>query len=174
MKEIYIVLTNTGTILSKIIKLVKNDEYQHVSIALSENLKPMYSFGRLNPYNPFWGGFVEEGIDVGTFKRFSNTYAKIIRIKIQDDKYEKIKKTINKISKNRNSYSFDILGLLLAALNIKKDRKNHFYCADFIKYVLESANVEEGLPKNIRPIDFDYLSDDIVYMGKLRDFKYAA
>lgn len=30
----------------------------------------MYSFGRLNPYNPFWGGFVHESIDKGTFKRF--------------------------------------------------------------------------------------------------------
>lgn len=58
MKKIYIVLTHTGTTLSKIIKNYTNDEFSHVSISLDSELKEMYSFGRLNAYNPFWGGFV--------------------------------------------------------------------------------------------------------------------
>ena len=44
MKKIYIVLTHTGTILSKIIKYWTKDEFSHVSIALDEDLKEMYSF----------------------------------------------------------------------------------------------------------------------------------
>ncbi len=58
MKKIYIVLTHTGTTLSKIIKTYTKDEFSHVSISLDLELKKMYSFGRLNPYNPFWDGFV--------------------------------------------------------------------------------------------------------------------
>ena len=77
MKQIYFILTNTGTVLSKIIKTYTKDEFTHVSIALDRNLQQMYSFGRLNPYNPFWGGFVHEYVDKGTFKRFINTKAKI-------------------------------------------------------------------------------------------------
>ena len=49
MKKIYIVLTYTGTILSRIIKVFTKKEYSHVSIALDQDLKYMYSFGRLNP-----------------------------------------------------------------------------------------------------------------------------
>lgn len=53
MKEIYIVLTHTGTALSRMIKWFTKDEFTHSSIALDAELKQMYSFGRLNPYNPF-------------------------------------------------------------------------------------------------------------------------
>ena len=78
MKEIYIVLTHTGTVLSRIIKDYTQDEFSHVSISLDKELKEMYSFGRLNPYNPFWGGFVQEGINFGTFKRLEKQYVKSI------------------------------------------------------------------------------------------------
>ena len=49
MKKIYIVLTHTGTTLSKIIKTYTKDEFSHVSIALDNKLQEMYSFGRLHP-----------------------------------------------------------------------------------------------------------------------------
>ena len=42
MKKIYIVLTYTGTILSKIVKIYTRREFSHVSIALDEDLKEMY------------------------------------------------------------------------------------------------------------------------------------
>ena len=70
MKDIFIVLTSTGTTLSKIIKSYTKDEFAHISISLDRELQEMYSFGRLNPYNPFFGGFIREYIDKGTFKRF--------------------------------------------------------------------------------------------------------
>ena len=53
MKKVYIILTYSGTFLSKIIKYYTRDEFSHVSISLDSDLKKMYSFGRLNPYNPF-------------------------------------------------------------------------------------------------------------------------
>ena len=62
MKKIYIILTNSGTILSRVIKLYTRKEYTHVSISLDKRLRKMYSFGRLNPYNPFYGGFIHEEI----------------------------------------------------------------------------------------------------------------
>ena len=43
MKKIYIVLTHTGTTLSKIIKTYTKDEFSHVSIALDNKLQEMYS-----------------------------------------------------------------------------------------------------------------------------------
>jgi hypothetical protein len=73
MKKIYIILTYTGTILSQIVKVYTRREFSHVSISLDEDLTKMYSFGRLNPYNPFSGGFVHEKINQGTFKRFKRT-----------------------------------------------------------------------------------------------------
>ena len=85
MKKIYIILTHTGTALSTIIKYYTKDEFSHISISLDENLEEMYSFGRLNPYNPFWGGFVHESIKNGTFKRFKNTRTEIYSLNIENE-----------------------------------------------------------------------------------------
>ena len=69
MRKVYIVLTYTGTILSKIVKFYTRKEFSHVSISLDEKLDEMYSFGRIHAYNPFWAGFVHENKNKGTFKR---------------------------------------------------------------------------------------------------------
>lgn len=47
MKEVFIVLTYSGTALSTIIKKFTKDEFAHVSIALDENLEQMYSFRKI-------------------------------------------------------------------------------------------------------------------------------
>ena len=85
MKKIYIVLTHTGTLLSKLIKKYTKYDFSHVSIALDIELKEMYSFGRLRPSNPFFAGFVHEYIDKGTFKRFYNTTAKIYSLEVTEE-----------------------------------------------------------------------------------------
>lgn len=60
MKSIYIVISQTGTWLSTLIKLYTKQKYNHVSISLENSLSDMYSFGRINPSNPFSGGFAQK------------------------------------------------------------------------------------------------------------------
>lgn len=154
MKKVYIILTYTGTMLSKIIKCYTKDEFSHVSIALDSELKQMYSFGRLHPYNPFWGGFVHERINSGTFKRFSNTRARIYSLDINDEQYEKLKYAIFCIKRLRRSYTFNILGLFAVGFKIKIKSPRSFYCAEFVKYVLDEANIKTELPDLVKPEDF--------------------
>ena len=45
-KTIYIVLTDTGTLLSKTIGMYTRKDLNHASIAFDEQLTEMYSFGR--------------------------------------------------------------------------------------------------------------------------------
>ena len=47
MKKIYIILTHTGTALSKIIKGFTKDEFSHVSIALDIELKENVQFCKI-------------------------------------------------------------------------------------------------------------------------------
>ena len=171
MKKIYIILTYTGTILSKIVKIYTKKEYSHVSISLDEELTQMYSFGRLNPYNPFSGGFVKEGIDVGTFKRFKKTKTKIYSLEISEEKYEQLESIIENMKKEKKLYKFNIIGLLGVALNVKIKREKYFYCAEFVKYVLEESNVIK-LPELVKPEDFEKLDNiDEIYKGVLREYK---
>lgn len=173
MKKIYIILTYTGTILSKIIKSYTGDEFSHVSIALDPQLTKMYSFGRLNPYNPFWGGFVHERINSGTFKRFSKTRARVYSLEIDDEQYEKLKYTIFCIKKLRRYYKFNILGLFAVGFKIKIKSDKSFYCAEFVKYVLDEAKIEVKLPDLIKPEDFKQIKNlNVEYDGLLKFYKY--
>ena len=171
MKRIYLILTYSGTILSRIIKIYTRDEFAHVSISLDEELNQMYSFGRLNPYNPFIGGFVHEGINIGTFKRFRKTQTAVYSIMILDEQYKKIKETIKLIRECPIAYKFNIIGLFGAGFNIRIHMRHSFYCAEFVKYLLEKARVKNNLPEIIKPEDFKRLDNiRLEYKGSLCEY----
>ena len=173
MQKLYIVLTFTGTALSRIIRVFTKNEFAHVSIALDDELNEMYSFGRLNPYNPFWGSFVQEGINIGTFKRFRNTSAEVYSIWVSDEQYEKARKIIAYYIENRQKYRFNFIGLACVGINKRITRKNRFYCAEFVKHILKSVRITEAnkLPKLIKPEDFKQMEGiRLEYKGLLRKY----
>lgn len=172
MKKIYIILTHTGTALSKIIKGFTKDEFSHVSIALDIELKEMYSFGRLNPNNPFWGGFVHEYIDKGTFKRFYKTRAKVYSLEVTEEQYRSIKSNIDQIKNNKEDYKFNIIGLFAVGFHKKIKKQKSFYCAEFIKYVMEKADIKTDLPDIVKPEDFKNIKElQEIYGGLLRKYQ---
>ena len=172
MKNIYIVMTQTGTLLSRLIKGYTGCEYAHVSISLDKNLDEMYSFGRLNPYNPFWGGFIHERVNSGTFKRFKNTIAGIVELEVTDEQYDNLRNIIKKMEERINPYRFNILGLILVGFNIKYEMEDHFYCAEFLKYLFEECNIENNLPRLVAPDDFKNIKGiKYIYKGKLSEYR---
>ena len=172
MKKIYIILTNSGSVLSRIIKFYTKKEFSHVSISLDRKLVHMYSFGRLKPTNPFFAGFVHESIRHGTFYRFKNTTTCIYSIDVEDEQYEIIKMAIKEFKRKRRAYKFNIIWLFAVALHIKIKTKNSFYCAEFVKDVLQRANLAKDLPLIIKPEDFKKLDNiNQEYKGMLRDYK---
>lgn len=172
MRKIYIVLTYTGTILSRLVRGYTGKEYAHVSIALDKDLEEMYSFGRLNPYIPFIGGFVHESIDHGTFKRFYKTKTKIYSLEVNDEQYKKIVETIDDFNSNRETYRFNVLGLFLVAVHLKLKREKCFYCAEFVKYVLDNSDLKVDLPEIVKPDDFNKIDNlQEIYTGILRQYK---
>ena len=175
MKKVYILLTYTGTVLSKVIKIYTRDEFSHVSISLDKELNKLYSFGRLNPYNPFIGGFVHEGIHHGTFKRFKKTRSFLYSLEVTNKEFYEINKIIKKISKNREKYHFNILGLFLVAFKRKRNKKDYFYCAEFVKFILEKSGGVKSLPEIIKPDDFLNINNKkIEYKGLLSEYMKKA
>ena len=171
MKSIYLVMSQTGTVLSRTIKLISGKNYNHISISLSENLDYMYSFGRKNPYNPFIGAFVIEGIDIGTFLRFKNTVCKVIKIDVTNMQYESLCSNIYNMIYNRDNYRYNFLGLCLAAFNIHMSFDNKFYCSEFVKYILNESGIDVSmLPSIVHPTDFMNMDNVLLYEGLLRNY----
>ena len=170
---LYVVVTQTGTILSRILKVITHASYNHSSVSLDPTLRILYSFGRKNAYNPFWGGFVQESPFFGTFKRFSETEAVVLRFPVTADQREAISRRLEYMHAHPNQYHYNTLGLLLAAFRIHLYREDYFYCSEFVKSVLlDSGVIREGdigdIAKPIQFLDLPYGS--VIYRGKLRLF----
>ena len=87
-KKIYIVLTDTGTLLSKAIGLYTRKDLNHASIAFDEELNEMYSFGRKQRHNPFVGGFVKENAAEGIFQEADCI---IFSCQVSDEQYHRMR-----------------------------------------------------------------------------------
>lgn len=172
-KSVYVILSQTGTMFSKALKFFTHAEYNHASISLSPTLDKMYSFGRLNPYNPFIGGFVEEGKSFGTFKRFYKTTAMVLEFKVSVEKYNAIKYFIEYFKTHKCEFHYNYLGVLFACFKKHHTSSKRFYCSEFVKTCLETFNIENAqeLPKIIKPIDFLRLNNKkIIYTGFLQNY----
>ena len=171
MRKIYIVLSYTGTILSKMVKLFTKYKYSHVSISLNEDMKNMSSFGRKKYNNPFIGGFVIENKNNMFYKKFNKTKCIILELEVEDYKYEELKRLINDYKKNINIYKYDFIGLLLKIFKISYKRKNYNVCSEFVGRLLEKSDIYDFNKKIIRPIDFLNINDKkIIYEGLLLDY----
>ena len=172
---IYIILSKTGTILSKIIGIFTKEEYRHASISLDGDLDTMYSFGRINPYNPFWGGFVTESPRYGTFKRFRNTKVLVLKVPVSAEKYSELEYNIQEVKRNKHKYLYNYPGLMLAAFNLRFKHKNWYYCSEFVHEELVKAGIIETLTDGIvNPMIFTGIEKaNIFYTGLLTDYKPA-
>ena len=87
--------------------------------------------------------------------------------------YDNIKIRINKMMKHKEDYKFNIRGLFSVAINKKVIKPNTFYCAEFVQYLLENANIDtKYLPYIIKPEDFKKLKNvKLIYKGRLREYR---
>lgn len=76
------------------------------------------------------------------------------------------------MEKNKKDYRFNVIGLITVMLHYHLKRENCFYCAEFVKYVLNSSSIELNLPEVIKPEDFQKVEGtDVIYTGFLREYK---
>lgn len=175
-KHVYIVISQTGTLLSRILKLITGAEYNHASISLVPDLDTMYSFGRKHPYNPFLAGFVTESARFGTFKRFSRTRIVVLDITVSEEQYQSISRRIHTMLALKKHYHYNYLGLWLAGLRICYRHKRCFYCSEFVKDLLEKQNIRgvSQMDAIVQPIHFLSLpTAQQIYTGLLHDYRFA-
>lgn len=173
-RNIYILLTHSGSMFSKAINIYTRDEFTHVSIGLDEDLNELYSFGRLKPYNPIFGGFVHEDIINGTYGRFPNTTCALYSLKVNDIQYKKVLNQLRRFKYDGNKYRYNIIGLVGVMINYPVERKHSYFCSQFVTEVLVNSGIDiiHKPPGLTSPMDFlDCNELEFVYQGPLRTYK---
>ena len=174
MKEteitVYFVFTDTGTYLSKAIKYFTNAKLNHVSIGLNHSLTDVYSFGRKVPRNPFSGGFVKEDIDGMLLK---NAKCAIYAYTLSETEFNRLNEHIKEFENEQGNYKYNFLGLFCVLFNIEINRKNAYFCSQFVATVMEdteSFRLSKS-PCFVTPLDIlEHPGMSLIYQGTLGDY----
>jgi len=175
VRQLYLVVSETGSFTSKCIRFFTKDGYTHISLSVNAELTEMYTFGRRYVYSVYPGGFVKEQIHKRIYKRFKNTRIVVLKLSVSDEQYDKIVAHLREMYLHKKEYTYNFLGAILVRFNKTFKRKNCYYCSEFIwelfhKYDL--IDMETYKSKTlIRPMEFLRLGmGEIVYRGKMRDY----
>lgn len=167
---IYILLSHSGSVFSKLISAYTRGKYSHVSIALDKDLRELYSFGRLKPYNPIIGGFVREDIINGTYGRFPQTRCVLYSLKVNEIQYHKVHKNLNSFKRESEKYGYNFLGLIGAMFHHPIQRRYSYFCSQFVSELLQNSDIRiiDKHPGLTGPMDFLGCQElEFVYEGYL-------
>jgi len=170
MKFLYLLLTRSTSLPSRLIGLFTSEPFTHVSLAFDRDLSVLYSFARKYPSTPLPAGLTEEHIDRGFYQRQGNIPCALLRISVPDPIYFRAKTLVYQMFQRREDYTYSILGLLLCRLRIPFDLPNRYFCSQFVGTVLsESGALILPKPASLmHPFDFCSLREpEILYLGCL-------
>ncbi|WP_203457006.1 hypothetical protein [Paenibacillus tepidiphilus] len=166
-KNIYIVLTATGTLFSKFIQCFTRAELNHASIAFDSELQDVYSFGRKTCHNPFVAGLIRENFSHPFYRK---TDCAIYQVTVSSEEYAAMHNRVQRMMQQQEVYSYHMLGLLGVLLNIEFEKENAYFCSHFVASILEESAFQP-VPKPscfVTPEDFAAsLRAHKIYKGNL-------
>lgn len=172
-KNVYLLFTDTGSVLNNLIKRYTKAPYNHTSIAFDIELNELYSFGRLNPTNPLIAGFVKEDIHSGTFARFEETNFSLYSFEVDEDTYNRMIEVIRDFERQKEKYRYNFIGLLGVIANRPIERQYAYFCSQFVATVFQRSGIQifDKPPSLVRPDDFIKSGQlKYLYNGKLKNY----
>ncbi|MEK3673463.1 hypothetical protein [Paenibacillus sp. FSL R10-2771] len=166
-RDIYVVLTGTGTAFSGIIKWFTKAELNHASIAFDSELREVYSFGRKRVHNPFIAGLIHENF-IHPF--YSSADCAIYQLRVSSEEYDTMYNHVQGMMQNQERYKYHLLGLVGVLLNVRIDREDAFFCSQFVASVFEETAVHPVAKPScfVTPDDFaSSLCAHKIFSGKL-------
>lgn len=170
MKTLYILLTRSPSIVSKMIHLTTGEAYTHSSLAFSEDSGIFYSFGRKYTNLPLPAGLKREVLQEGFFKKHEKMPCALYAVPAEDGCYRKIKESVLQMMQEKERYRYNLLGLAFCHLQIPWERKNRYFCSEFICTVLQNGGAmgKEKAPSLFHPQEFAVLPGArLLYKGDL-------
>jgi len=166
-KDIYIVLTGTGTAFSGVIRWFTKADLNHASIAFDSELREVYSFGRKKMHNPFIAGLIQENF-VHPF--YNGADCAIYRLRMSNEQFDSIHNHVTGMMQNQERYKYHLLGLVGVLLNVKIDREDAYFCSHFVASLFEETEYHPANKPScfVTPEDFALsLCPHKIYSGKL-------
>lgn len=172
VKKIYLVFSDTGTLLTRAINICTKSTLNHASIAFDEGLEEVFSFGRKSPRNPFIGGFVKEDMQNPLFRKAK---CAIYSLTITELEYSQIRKRITQMEEKKQDYRYNLIGLFGVMVNIEMQRKNAFFCSQFVATILSESGIYHNSKPSclVKPQDLrEWHQLELIFQGDLSNYPH--
>ena len=155
-RTIYILLTRSGTWFSRLIHLATADSYTHASIGLDGPIGPFYSFARKYSHFALPAGLVEEQIGPELRTKRQQVPCCLYELSVSPEIYASLRRQISAMYAQRQRYHYNLLGALSCFFNLPLDRRDHYFCSQFVAGLLRDSGALElsKPPALVRPADF--------------------
>ena len=151
--EIYVVLTDTKTLFSRLSKVVTRQPYNHVSLALDEDFSELYTFA-LTTGNSSLGGFKVE-----TRQELEGMRYLAYKVSVTKHDWTRISNHIKSMVENPLGTTYNRFGLINLIFDLdvfKNSDKSRAICSEFVANLLSDSGAEfiEGKKNHmLKPYD---------------------
>lgn len=160
-RHLYLMLSQTGTGIGKMIRLVTHYDYNHVSLSLDPNFRHWVSFARYVKGVPLAGGFVKESPE--RFYACADTIpVKIFRIDITESRHEKLQMLFSRAGRSDCGLIYNTFGAMLNSIGLRFPIPGAYTCLEFAELVLDQSH------HSIRALDRCY-QDHLIFEGDLQE-----
>ncbi len=144
-KYIFVIFSNTHTRIGALIRFITHNQYNHVSIALEDDFKAMYSFTRYHKNTPLVAGFSEESPLRYCSCEDEITNVKICRIPVTAEKHKQISEYLSSIQMNSDKYLYNLFSAALYPAGRRLQIPNSYTCLEFAIHILSTFYVADGV-----------------------------
>lgn len=135
-KYLYVVFSATPYRMGTLIRWVTGEPYNHVAIAMEEDLRKLYAFARRYYHTPFYGGFVTE--DPCRYHHKGRTATvRLCRIPVTQAQWDSLSIRLEAMSARAEHYLYNHLSAVAAPLHRKVLVRDAYTCAEFASSVLK-------------------------------------
>lgn len=174
MKTIYILLTKSTTICSKVVHLATKSEYTHAAISLDKNFDKLYTFSRKYKRLLLPAGFVVESAYDGIMGDSDDMNCAVYELQISNHAYKKLVRLFRHMDYHKDKYRYSILGLVFNYFNKSYERKGYYFCSQFVHHALTHSGAieKESESSLVRPMDFRELPEvKEIFKGNIRELR---
>ncbi len=143
MKTVSILFTTYTDFVSRLVGLMSGFNCTHVSIALDEEDEYFYSFNTK--------GFKKEYPKKHKKRTKENV---CLRIQVTKQQYSKLQSVLKKFEKKKNKYDYNYWGVFFCMFRLPHERKNKYFCSEFVAELLEKAKILKLKKKKSRYLPY--------------------
>ena len=183
MRTIYVLLSRSGTLLSRLVRAATGDEYTHASIAFDERLETLCSMARIFAALPLPAALVCESPGTGYYGRHPDVACALYAVRVSDAGYALARRRLEAMLRRQaetgnRAYRYSLLGLLACRVGRAWTRPGRAFCSQLVAELLLCAGVRlPKAPSLMRPQELAAVGGAVCIwrgtMGALRGLTHA-